>query len=796
MSDEVKVDFAGSVSSQLPNELTRQLEEDLPKVFFQVCLNEPDPKALDSNMQQPKRIFVSRLFRGYTRKLEERVILGVEVQFRDRYETYIVKIGQKNILEKDYNGWTACTEGRHVTSRIFSPVQLISGFAEDRIAVLYRDAYTLFGLDQDKGRPQTLETVTDWAVCDDRPDPLSVERSIAHIYTDLGRWFFPGAQSNKKDAVSFYRAKLRTKEEATHQILFQWRREFQFRELRRDAVWLICGRDKPDADPYSEPARYLDPVDFVEWMIECEDGSRLPNTLVGRSHGDLHGRNILLGVRRGETEYPAVFDYEDMTPQNVLAWDFAKLEMELKVRLLPNLYDEDEDVRNKLHEVSRIGVVTSSKELKDCPSHALDRARRLAAFLAFEELLDDRTHRIRSRAQAELIRCQPCELQTKVEKLDRLLAILLRIRKEVALWLGYEHHQRIQYWMDEYYFALAVYGLLNVRWNYEPMQTECALIAAGVAAARMPATPTTILYCIDNYKGQKGGGSLGYPSYRVPLSVAHRLWKDKKYDLGRQLLESIVVQQENRAPDGSVINEKDIVNQRRKLKIRDECTHAVPLIAEYALLETECENAALAEPLLDGLRPQAKEFGDFETLGRIGRLFKDSGDRRWEESGTEFQKLKGKPAWQMYQKAFMVYEEAFLATNDYYTGINAATLALLTGETKKAEEYALKVADICSRLKDISRQDLYWLFATEGEAAVIRGKWEDAVEFYTSALAELTPGQGGMADSAYKQLQRLAQALGEDSLRPLLNLFEKSDFAGWLTKEMFRKAPNGSDEGG
>ena len=138
------------------------------------------------------------------------------------------------------------------------------------------------------------------------------------------------------------------------------------------------------------------------------------------------------------------------------------------------------------------------------------------------------------------------------------------------------------------------------------------------------------------------------------------------------------------------------------------------------------------------------------------------------------------------QEGVSVYEEAFLATNDYYTGINAATLARLIGETKKAEEYASRVAEICSQLKDIPRDDLYWLFATEGEAAVVRGKWKAAKDFYTSALAELTPGQGGMADSAYKQLRRLARVVGESNLRPILTLFEKSNFADWLSTEMFR----------
>ena len=112
----------------------------------------------------------------------------------------------------------------------------------------------------------------------------------------------------------------------------------------------------------------------------------------------------------------------------------------------------------------------------------------MAAFLAFEELLDDLTKVIPQPDDAELIRpIQP--LPTGVQKLDRLAGILLRVRKEVALWLGFKRHKRQVHWKDELYFALVVYGLLNVCWDYSLPEQESALVSAGVAVARMPATP-------------------------------------------------------------------------------------------------------------------------------------------------------------------------------------------------------------------------------------------------------------------------------------------------------------------
>ena len=53
--------------------------------------------------------------------------------------------------------------------------------------------------------------------------------------------------------------------------------------------------------------------------------------LRGCAHGDLHGRNILVGIVRDQAMWPTVFDYEDMGPCNLIGWDFVKLETELKI---------------------------------------------------------------------------------------------------------------------------------------------------------------------------------------------------------------------------------------------------------------------------------------------------------------------------------------------------------------------------------------------------------------------------------------------------------------------------------
>ena len=55
-------------------------------------------------------------------------------------------------------------------------------------------------------------------------------------------------------------------------------------------------------------------------------------------HGDLHGRNILVGIVRDQAMWPTVFDYEDMCPCNLIGWDFVKLETELKIRAYVDVF--------------------------------------------------------------------------------------------------------------------------------------------------------------------------------------------------------------------------------------------------------------------------------------------------------------------------------------------------------------------------------------------------------------------------------------------------------------------------
>ncbi|MDM8537079.1 TRAFs-binding domain-containing protein [Desulfobacterales bacterium HSG17] len=125
---------------------------------------------------------------------------------------------------------------------------------------------------------------------------------------------------------------------------------------------------------------------------------------------------------------------------------------------------------------------------------------------------------------------------------------------------------------------------------------------------------------------------------------------------------------------------------------------------------------------------------DGETLGILGRTYKDMGLA---------QKDKDKRL-AKFDKAFGYYHEAFkiASVNDeldgaYYNGINAATLALLSGRKDQAAVLAEKVTDICNEkiknCKSHEKNPDYWVYATLGEACLILNCLDDAEKWYKKA---------------------------------------------------------------
>ncbi|MGO9922310.1 MAG: tetratricopeptide repeat-containing protein [Isosphaeraceae bacterium] len=121
-----------------------------------------------------------------------------------------------------------------------------------------------------------------------------------------------------------------------------------------------------------------------------------------------------------------------------------------------------------------------------------------------------------------------------------------------------------------------------------------------------------------------------------------------------------------------------------------------------------------------------------ETFGILARTYKDLG---FECRATD--PARARKYW---MRSFRHYNGAYAQTGSYYTGINAGTLSLLLGAPRKARALAERVLDHClERWKAVERgdpsagDDLYWLAATLGEAALILGQAREAARWYHEA---------------------------------------------------------------
>ncbi len=117
---------------------------------------------------------------------------------------------------------------------------------------------------------------------------------------------------------------------------------------------------------------------------------------------------------------------------------------------------------------------------------------------------------------------------------------------------------------------------------------------------------------------------------------------------------------------------------------------------------------------------------DEETLGLLARAHKDFANRATDPQDKTKQ-------WGL---AYETYASAYERTRGYWSGINAATIARYLNDKEKAMALANRVTDQC--LQELSREtgdpgELYWLQATLGEAALIRGELSDAIKWYTQA---------------------------------------------------------------
>jgi len=156
---------------------------------------------------------------------------------------------------------------------------------------------------------------------------------------------------------------------------------------------------------------------------------------------------------------------------------------------------------------------------------------------------------------------------------------------------------------------------------------------------------------------------------------------------------------------------------------------------------------------------------DGETLGLLGRTYKDEWVLTWRREGANREQMRQDAAYEdaRLREAARVYAAAFRADPlDYYPGINAVTMAWLLRELTGLQDKAFDIESMvhgvqwavsCRLLRDPKPQ-WYWARASVAELEVLTGSVASVERAYKEATA-VADNDWFALDSSKQQLQML-----------------------------------------
>ena len=220
----------------------------------------------------------------------------------------------------------------------------------------------------------------------------------------------------------------------------------------------------------------------------------------------------------------------------------------------------------------------------------------------------------------------------------------------------------------------------------------------------------------------------------------------------------------------------DILTEALKNKPADVELRQVLALALARSGATQRANSMLTQLRHEGHR-------DEETLGILARTHKDL----WMHATTKTE------ANRQLKLAHKFYLEAYKLNRGYYSGINAATLAVLIGKEAEAKALAKEVRDAClAELKSLPKNsgNRYWPIATLGEASLIARRWSEAEDWYAQAAA-IAQGQFADLSSTRRNARILLHHFQRDSsaIERALKIPGIIVFAGHLIDRPDRATP-------
>ncbi|HXY60599.1 MAG TPA: TRAFs-binding domain-containing protein [Chthoniobacterales bacterium] len=160
--------------------------------------------------------------------------------------------------------------------------------------------------------------------------------------------------------------------------------------------------------------------------------------------------------------------------------------------------------------------------------------------------------------------------------------------------------------------------------------------------------------------------------------------------------------------------------------------------------------AARANIILKTLHEE--NHADEETLGMLGRTFKDLAANAKRSADRK----------ELLKRAAEIYGDAYKSTGGYWSGINAATMNLLVGETDRAAALAKRVRAQCLQEIEDPSGDSYWELAALGEVALISHSLSEASNWYVRA-AEQGKGRFGDLQSSRRNARLILEHWGTNA---------------------------------
>jgi len=259
----------------------------------------------------------------------------------------------------------------------------------------------------------------------------------------------------------------------------------------------------------------------------------------------------------------------------------------------------------------------------------------------------------------------------------------------------------------------------------------------------------------DRDRGQKDVGQIGdigqtikmlRTSASIALTDLMALWHSRDVEQWPQSPEIYQLLGERILKQGEPLLAYDVISQGLKNEPTD-----VRLRQLQGLALARSGATQRANRILEQLR--GENHVNEETLGMLARTYKDRAGRA--ANSREAQKFL--------RLAAETYGQAHQLKGGYWTGINAATTALLIGQKDHAAKLARDVRTSC--LAELQRAfgDKYWLFATLGEAALILREWSQAKDWYAQA-AEIGRRRFGDLQSSRRNARLLLDYWKVDAL--------------------------------